>query len=30
MTAENFTRKLTWLESSLSQESIHVGMRIDH
>jgi len=29
MTAENFTRKLTWLESNLSQESIYVGMRLD-
>ena len=30
MTAENFTRKLICLESNLSQESIYVGMKMDH
>jgi len=30
MNAENFRRKLTWLERSSSQELIYVGMRMDH
>ena len=30
ITAENFTMKLTWLESNSSQEFIYVGMRMDH
>ena len=30
MNEENFTSKLTWLESKLSQELIYIGMRKDH
>jgi len=30
MTAGIFARKLTWLESNLSQEFVYVGMRMDH
>ena len=30
MNADNFPRKLTWLESNSSQEFIYVGMRMDY
>jgi hypothetical protein len=30
MNGENFTRKLTLLESNSSQELIYVGMKMDH